>query len=275
MVDNKKLEEFVLKAIGDLGSSLGSMMIILGDRLGLYKALSQFGPMTSEELAHNTGTAERYIREWLASQAAAGYLSYDPENKKFSLSTENAMVLADENSPVYLLGGYQILESIFKDEDKFVKIFQTGDGLRWGDHHHDLYEGTAKFFRPNYTSNLVQSWIPSLEGIEQILKEGGKVADIGCGYGISTTIMEGVVIGQGVVVGQGVVIGQGVVVGLHSAGVTGIEVIDRTGTQPGAVVTAAGNDTDRTKPTPQTLVFQEPHPFCLRGNVRLSSVAVA
>jgi 2-polyprenyl-3-methyl-5-hydroxy-6-metoxy-1,4-benzoquinol methylase len=188
-VDNKKLEEFVIKAIGDLGSSLGSMMIILGDRLGLYKALSQFGSMTSDELAHNTNTAERYIREWLASQAAAGYLAYDPENKKFSLSAENAMVLADENSPAYLLGGYQILRSIFKDEDKFVKIFQTGEGLRWGDHHHDLYEGTAKFFKPNYASNLVQSWIPSLKGVEQILKKGGKVADIGCGYGISTTIM--------------------------------------------------------------------------------------
>ena len=170
--DSKKLEEFVTKAIGDLGSSLGSMMIILGDRLGLYKALSRSGPMTSEELAHNTNTAERYIREWLASQAAAGYLTYDPENKKFNLSEENAMVLADENSPAYLLGGYQILRSIFKDEDKFVKIFQTGEGLRWGDHHHDLYEGTAKFFRPNYTSNLVQFWILALEGIEQILRDG-------------------------------------------------------------------------------------------------------
>jgi len=134
-------------------------------------------------------TAERYIREWLASQAAAGYLTYDPENKKFSLSIENAMVLADENSPAYLLGCYQILRSIFEEEDKFVKIFQIGEGLRWGDHHHDLYYGTAKFFKPNYTSNLVQFWIPSLEGIEQILKKGGKVADIGCGYGVSTAIM--------------------------------------------------------------------------------------
>ena len=145
--------------------------------------------MTSEELSHNTNTTERYIREGLASQAAAGYLTYDPEHKKFSLSIENAMVLADENSPAYLLSGYQILRSIFKDEDKFVKIFQTGEGLRWGDHHHDLYDGTAKFFKPNYTSNLVQFWIPSLEGIEQILKKGGKVADIGCGYGVSTAIM--------------------------------------------------------------------------------------
>ena len=157
IVDNKKLEEFVIKAIGNLGSNLGFMMVILGDRLGLYGTLSQLGPMTSEELAQSTNTAERHIREWLASQAAAGYLRYDPENIKFSLSAENAMVLADENSPAYLLGGYQVLRSIFKDEDKFVKIIQTGEGLRWGDRQHNLYEGTAKFFRPNYTSNLVQS----------------------------------------------------------------------------------------------------------------------
>jgi SAM-dependent methyltransferase len=165
------------------------MMIMLGEKLGLYKALHQEGPLTSEELSNATNTCERYIREWLASQAAAGYISYNPSDKKFSISPENAMVLADENSPTYLLGGYQILRSIFKDEDKFVKIFQTGEGLRWGDHHHDLFEGTAKFFRPSYMSNLVQSWIPSLEGVEERLKEGAKVADIGCGYGVSTVIM--------------------------------------------------------------------------------------
>lgn len=188
-IDNKKLEEFVLRAIGDLGSSLGAMMVILGDRLGFYKALSKFGPMTSEELALNTDTSERYVREWLASQAAADYLKYNSETKKFSLSNENALVLADDQSPAYLLGGYQVLRSIFKDEDKFVNMFKTGDGLRWGDHHHDLFEGTAKFFRPNYASNLTQSWIPSLEGIEEKLKKGVKVADIGCGFGISTLIM--------------------------------------------------------------------------------------
>ena len=188
-IDNKKLEEFVMKAIGDLGSSLGSMMVILGDRLGLYRALSKFGPMTSEELALKTNTSERYIREWLASQAAANYLNYNADNKKFSLPIENGLVLADDESPAYLLGGYQVLRSIFKDEDKFVNMFKTGEGLRWGDHHHDLFEGTAKFFRPNYLSNLTQSWIPSLEGIEEKLKKGAKVADIGCGFGISTLIM--------------------------------------------------------------------------------------
>lgn len=188
-IDNNKLEEFVMKAIGDLGSSLGAMMVILGERLGLYKALSKFGPMTSEELALRTNTSERYIREWLASQAAADYLRYNAENKKFSLPIENALVLADDESPAYILGGYQVLRSIFKDEDKFVNIFRTGQGLRWGDHHHDLFEGTAKFFKPNYISNLTQSWIPSLDGIEEKLRKGAKVADIGCGFGISTLIM--------------------------------------------------------------------------------------
>jgi 2-polyprenyl-3-methyl-5-hydroxy-6-metoxy-1,4-benzoquinol methylase len=188
-IDSKKLEEFVMKAVADMGSSLSAMMVILGEKLGLYKALQQKGPLTSEELSNATNTSERYIREWLASQAAAGYISYNPSEKKFSISPENAMVLADENSPTYILGGYQVLRSIFKDEDKFVKMFQTGEGLRWGEHHHDLFEGTAKFFKPSYMSNLVQSWIPSLQGVEEKLKNGAKVADIGCGYGVSTTIM--------------------------------------------------------------------------------------
>ena len=188
-IDPKKLEEFAMKAVSDMGSSLSAMMVILGEKLGLYKALQRNGPMTSDALANMTNTSERYMREWLASQAASGYINYNPLTKKFSMSPENAMVLAEENSPAYILGGYQILRSIFKDEDKFVKIFQTGEGLRWGEHHHDLFEGTAKFFKPSYMSNLVQSWIPSLEGVEEKLKKGAKVADIGCGYGISTIIM--------------------------------------------------------------------------------------
>lgn len=188
-IDNKKLEEFVMKSVGDMGSSLSALMILLGDRLGLYKALNEYGPLKSEELAQKTDTSERYIREWLASQAAADYISYDAASKKFTLSPENALVLAEENSPVFIMGAYQIIRSLFKSEDKFAEIFKTGKGLRWGEHHHDLFEGTARFFKPGYISNLVQSWIPSLEGIEDKLKKGAKVADIGCGYGLSTTIM--------------------------------------------------------------------------------------
>jgi len=155
-----------------MASSLGAMMIILGDRLGLYKSMAKSGPVTSEELYAQTNTAERYIREWLASQAAAGYITYNPSDKKFFLPPENAMVLANEDSPAFILGSYQILRSVFKDEDKFVEIFKSGKGLRWGEHHHDLFEGTAKFFKPNYINNLVPSWIPSLmECMKNLEKE--------------------------------------------------------------------------------------------------------
>jgi len=188
-IDQEKLNEFVTKAVGDMGSSFGAIMVILGQKLGLYKSLYEYGPSTSVELANKTKTSERYVREWLASQAAAGYITYDKIEKKFSISNENASVLADENSPAYIMGGYQILRSIFNDIDKFIEIYRTGRGLRWGEHHHDLYEGTAKFFKPNYLSNLIQSWIPSLQGVEDKLVKGAKVADIGCGHGISTAIM--------------------------------------------------------------------------------------
>src|SRR4051795_4952641 len=188
-IDQTKLGEFMMKAVGDMATSFGAMMIILGDRLGLYKAMAESGPITSKELSGQTNTAERYIREWLASQAAAGYITYNPEDKKFFLPPENAMVLANEDSPAFMLGSYQMLRSMFKDEDKFIDIFKSGKGLRWGEHHHDLFEGTAKFFKPNYMSNLIPSWIPSLEGMQEKLKEGAKVADIGCGYGVPTVLM--------------------------------------------------------------------------------------
>ncbi len=189
IIDQSKLQEFMMKAVGDIASSFGAMPIILGDRLGLYKTMAKTGPITSEDLANQTSTAERYIREWLASQAAAGYINYNPIDRKYFLPHENAMVLAYENSPTFMMGAYQVLRSIFKDEDKFIDIFKSGKGLRWGEHHHDLFEGTAKFFKPNYMGNLVQSWIPSLEGVEEKLKNGAKVADIGCGYGIPSIIM--------------------------------------------------------------------------------------
>lgn len=188
-IDHNKLNDFLMKAITDMSGGLGAMMIILGDRLNLYKTLAKNGEMSPQELANATGTSERYIKEWLSSQAAAGYINYNKETQKFFMPIENSLVLADEESPTYILGGYQILRSIFKDEDKFIEIFKNGKGLRWGEHHHDLFEGTAKFFKPNYTANLVQSWIPSLYGVEEKLRKGAKVADIGCGYGISTILM--------------------------------------------------------------------------------------
>lgn len=188
-IDHNKLNDFLMKAISDMSGGLGAMMVILGDRLNLYKTLSQNGEMSSQELANATGTAERYVKEWLSSQAASGYINYNKDTQKFFMPVENSLVLADEKSPAFILGGYQILRSIFKDEEKFVEMFKTGKGLKWGEHHHDLFEGTAKFFKPNYTANLIQSWIPSLQGVQEKLKKGGKVADIGCGFGISTVLM--------------------------------------------------------------------------------------
>ncbi|HEX7256938.1 MAG TPA: class I SAM-dependent methyltransferase [Nitrososphaeraceae archaeon] len=189
-IDEQKLHEFMLKAVGDIASTMSAMLLIIGDRLGLYKAMAELGqPTTSEELAKKTNTNERLVREWLANQTAGGYITYNASNGKYTLPPEQAMALADENSPVYIHGAYQSIRSFFKDEDKFVEMFKTGKGLRWGEHHHDLFEGTARFFKPNYVGNLVSSWIPSLEGVEEKLKQGAKVADIGCGYGISTILM--------------------------------------------------------------------------------------
>ena len=190
-IDEQKLHEFMLKAAGDIASTLSAMLLIIGDRPGLYKAMADSGkPLTSEELAKKTNTNERLIREWLANQVAGGYITYNSSDGKYMLPPEQAMALADENSPVYIHGAYQAIRSYFKDEDKLVEMFKTGKGLRWGEHHHDLFEGSALFFKPNYVGNLVSSWIPSLEGVEEKLKQGrAKVADIGCGYGISTILM--------------------------------------------------------------------------------------
>lgn len=189
-IDEQKLHEFMHKAIVDIAGSYSSMLIILGERLGLYKAMAESGqPITSEELAKKTNTHERYVREWLANQAAGGYVMYNAADGTYTLPSEQAMALADENSPVYIHGAYQSLRSLFKDEEKFVEMFKSGKGFRWGEHHHDLFEGTARFFKPSYVGNLVSSWIPSLDKVEGKLKQGAKVADIGCGYGISTIIM--------------------------------------------------------------------------------------
>src|SRR5829696_2626140 len=189
-IDQQKLNEFMQKAAGDIASTLSAMLLIIGDRLGLYKAMADSGkPLTSEELARKTDTNERLVREWLANQAAGGYITYNASDGKYTLPPEQAMALAYEYSPVYIHGAYQAIRSYFKDEDKFVEMFKTGKGFRWGEHNHDLFEGTARFFKPNYVGNLVSSWIPSLDGIEEKLKQGAKVADIGCGYGISTILM--------------------------------------------------------------------------------------
>ena len=178
----------MLKAMGDVTSTISAMLVIIGDRLHLYQTMAKLGrPITSEELAKMTNTSERLIREWLANQAAGGYIIYDPPNRKYSLPPEQAMALADENSPVYILGAYQAIRSYFKDEDKFVEMFKSGNGMKW-ESIIMISLRVALFYKPNYVGNLVSSWIPSLDGVEE-KQQGAKVADIGCGYGISTILM--------------------------------------------------------------------------------------
>jgi 2-polyprenyl-3-methyl-5-hydroxy-6-metoxy-1,4-benzoquinol methylase len=187
-VNPDKLNEFLGKAIVDFGATFHAALIRIGDKLGLYKALAS-GPQTPAELAKKTGTAERYVREWLSSQAAGGYVTYDSKSGKFSLSEEQAFALADENSPAFLPGAFQVALAAVKAEEELTKRFKTGKGLGWHEHHPELFEGTERFFRPGYAANLISSWIPALEGVDEKLKKGARVADVGCGLGASTILM--------------------------------------------------------------------------------------
>jgi SAM-dependent methyltransferase len=190
VVDEEKLHDFIGKAVGEWGAALGALLTFAGDRLRLFKAMAGAGALTPEELASKTGTHPRMIREWLAAQAAGGIVAYDPATGRYTLPEEQAFALTDENSPAYIAGEYQTIASLFKDEEKIVNAFRTGKGLGWGDHHHYLFQGTERFFKPNYVANLTTSWIPALDGIEAKLKNGGaKVADVGCGHGVSTILI--------------------------------------------------------------------------------------
>jgi SAM-dependent methyltransferase len=189
VLDEAKLHEFIGKVVNEWGAAEGALLALVGDRLGLFKAMVG-GSLTPEELAKKTETHPRIIREWLAAQAAGGFVTYNPATGSYTLPEEQAFALTDENSPAYIAGGYQILAGLFKDEEKIIQAFRTGKGLGWGDHHHYLFEGTERFFKPNYVANLTTSWIPALEGVEDKLKvRGAKVADVGCGHGVSTILM--------------------------------------------------------------------------------------
>ena len=187
-VDEDKLNEFLGMAIGDMGAAMSASLILLGDRLGLYKALAA-QPLTSTQLAEKTGTVERYVREWLANQAAGGYVQFDADDGTWSLSPEQAACLADPNGPVDIPGAYYIIEAVFHVLDRTTENFRTGAGLEWGDHHPCLFAGTERFFRAGYNANLVGSWLPALDGAVERLEAGAKVADVGCGHGASTVLM--------------------------------------------------------------------------------------
>jgi 2-polyprenyl-3-methyl-5-hydroxy-6-metoxy-1,4-benzoquinol methylase len=188
-INPDKLNEFMGKAVNEIGIAMSAALVLIGDKLGLYKAMANAGPMTPAEVAKKSGTAERYVREWLANQAAGGFVTYDAASGKYILPDEQAFALADEGSPAFLAGAFQIIAAIFRDEPKIAERFRSGDGLGWGEHDHRLFEGTERFFRPGYIANLTSSWIPALDGVEDKLRKGIKVADVGCGHGASTIVM--------------------------------------------------------------------------------------
>jgi 2-polyprenyl-3-methyl-5-hydroxy-6-metoxy-1,4-benzoquinol methylase len=188
-VDEGRLEQFLGQAVTDMGAAMNGVLVIIGGELGLWKALDGAGPLTSAEIAERTGVTERYVREWAAAQAASGYLDYDQAAETFTLPPEQALAFANEDSPAYLLGGYHVISSAFKDREKITERFRAGDGFGWHEHDPELFIGTEQFFRPGYRAHLVPEWIPALEAVEDKLQRGAKVADIGCGHGISTMLM--------------------------------------------------------------------------------------
>jgi 2-polyprenyl-3-methyl-5-hydroxy-6-metoxy-1,4-benzoquinol methylase len=189
IIDAARLEEFIDRFVQDLGAGLTAPLVLLGDKLGLYKAMANGAPVTPSELAARTGCHERYIREWLCQQAASGYVDYDAATGTFRLPPEQALALADEQSPAFIVGAFQLVAAIVKDEPQISERFRSGAGFAWHQHDHDLFEGTERFFRPGYLANLVDAWLPALEGVAEKLEAGARVADIGCGHGASTILM--------------------------------------------------------------------------------------
>ncbi len=188
-VNQERLNAFMGKVLTDVGAATNAPLIRIGDKLGIYKALAAKGSVTPKELADATGTAERYIREWLAAQAASGYVDYDPATKKFSMNAEQAMVFADEESPVFLGAVGDVVSAMVVDEPKIADAFRTGKGVGWNERSECLFCGTARFFRTPYKHHLVQEWLPALDGVVAKLERGAMVADVGCGHGISTMLM--------------------------------------------------------------------------------------
>jgi len=187
-VNEAKLNEFLGRALVDLGAAISSTLVLVGDRLGLYKALAQ-SPATSTELAHRTGTHERYVREWLNNQAAGGYVEYDANSGQYSMTDEQKLCLADPNGPVDLAGAQFVVEAVFHALDRTTENFRSGKGMEWGEHHQCLFHGTERFFRAGYNANLLGGWLPALDGVVDKLKRGAKAADVGCGHGASTILM--------------------------------------------------------------------------------------
>ena len=188
-VDGDKLMQFVFNAVDEVGATLNAALVVMGDKLGLYRALAGAGPLSPAELAERTGNAERYVREWLNAQAAGGYVAYDPESGRYTLPPEQTVALTDSDSPAYLPGFFQLALGSVIDSPKIVEKARSGDGFGWHEHVHDVHEGCERFFRPGYNASLVAEWLPALDGVVEKLQRGALVADIGCGHGSSTILM--------------------------------------------------------------------------------------
>ncbi|HEV7966605.1 MAG TPA: class I SAM-dependent methyltransferase [Candidatus Acidoferrales bacterium] len=188
-LDQNKLNDLLHRGVTDFGATFHAACVIIGDKLGLYKGLKAGGSQTPAELATRTGTTERYVREWLASQAAGGYVTLDPATGHYRLTEEQAFTLADETSPAFLPGAFQLALAATKAVPKLIEAFRTGEGMGWHEHDHELFHGTERFFRPGYAAHLVSEWIPALSGVDARLKAGARVADVGCGHGASTVLM--------------------------------------------------------------------------------------
>jgi 2-polyprenyl-3-methyl-5-hydroxy-6-metoxy-1,4-benzoquinol methylase len=187
-IDPTKLDALLEQFVADLGATLHAANVVIGDRLGLYRGLAEYDAATSAELAERTATAERYVREWLRSQAAGGYVTYDPATDCYSLTAEQAFALADPDG-LSLPGAFQMATAMVKDEPKITAAFRSGEGVGWHEHDPDLFSGCERFFRPNYNAHLTGTWIPALDGVEDQLAAGASVADVGCGFGTSTILM--------------------------------------------------------------------------------------
>lgn len=188
-VDTDKLMQFVFRAVDEVGATLNTALVVMGDKLGWYRAMAGAGPLTPAELASRTDTSERYVREWLNAQAAGGFVTYDGTSGRYTLPPEQAMALTDESSPAYLPGFFQLALGSVLDSPRITASTRSGEHVGWHDHAHDVLEGCERFFRPGYHAHLVTEWLPALDGVVAKLQRGGRVADIGCGHGASTILM--------------------------------------------------------------------------------------